>query len=71
MSIRSEEIRQAVTDLFIEHGIEDTPETRYWAYKGLQEAWSEDETVSFEKTMYRLALNGEIMKAMTQIQFAT
>ncbi len=57
---RVEEIYEAVLPEMAAHDIEDTIENRITFLTGLQDAWKEDPEVSFEKTLYMIALSGEI-----------
>jgi uncharacterized protein YehS (DUF1456 family) len=66
-----EEINQFMLEQFEENGFEDTPENRLAFLQGLQQAWKEDQDVSLEKTLYQIALNGEIMIIQMRIGFST
>lgn len=66
-----EEINQFMLDMFKEHSFEDTVENRIAFLEGLQDAWSEMPVEpgenGFGKTMYRLALTGELMRLKVQV----
>ena len=66
---RVQEITEAMLELFEEESIEDTPENRLAGLLGLQEAWNEDEDSSIEKTLYQLALSGEIFRLKLELMF--
>jgi len=49
--------------------IEDTTEHRLWALEGLRDAWLEDSETIFEKTLYMLAINGEIFVLKLKLRY--
>lgn len=67
---RSEEIMITVHNEMKEQGIEDTDENRLIFLHGLDEAWKEEPSESFEKTLYQLALSGEIFKLEITLMLA-
>lgn len=50
-------IEEKMLEEFKLHSIEDTPQNRIEFLTGIQEAWNEDETISFEKSLYKMALS--------------
>jgi hypothetical protein len=66
-----EEIYEAVLPELASHGIEDTTQNRLWALEGLRDAWNEDSESSFEKSMWQLALMGEIWSLESRLRFGT
>lgn len=57
-----------ILPLFIENGVEDTPENRLAALQGLQQAWNEDDEKSIEKSMFQFALTLEIINIQTKVR---
>jgi hypothetical protein len=64
-----EEVYEMLLPELAENGIEDTPEHRLWGLEGIYDAWREDDTVSFEKTMWMLAVHTEIMSLRLKLKF--
>jgi hypothetical protein len=58
---RVDEINDFMLDAFKEENIEDTTENRLAFLEAVQEAWREDDGDSLEKSLYQVALSGEIM----------
>lgn len=60
-SAKVQEIYDFVLPEMEANDIEDTTLNRYLFLTGVRDAWYEDEESSFEKTLYLIAINGEIM----------
>jgi hypothetical protein len=56
-----EEIYTFILPELASKGIDDTPQHCLWALEGLRDAWKKDSDISLEKTLYQIALNGEIL----------
>ena len=67
---RIEEIYDAILTEMARLEIEDTPQNRLDMLTGLYEGWQEDESSSFEKSLYMIALATEIAVLQVRVAFA-
>ena len=60
---------ELVLPFMAENGIEDTTQNRLWALEGVYAAWNEDGDNSIEKTIWKVALIGEMNVLRIKLMF--
>ena len=68
--LKINEINQAAIAGMLEYNIEPTLDNRLTFVTGIRDAWFEDETRSFEKSKYIIAINVLIISLKARIAFA-